>query len=200
MYPKQSIVPPGGFHFNEHHNGAEIKLTGDSVENLAANIEKYRLTNGIPLGDPTKEVIDYICGNWPHFCNDNDRSTFNEGNRPDSTAGLATRVAHWMTRLWNIGAGNFVSDAEAKRRADICAGCAMHKDFRAGGCSSCVQGTDKLAFIWSTGKILQDLKLWHSLRACRATGAHLQASIFAKTQPDATEQETIQLSPQCWRR
>lgn len=200
MYPKPSIVPPGGFHFIERHNGAEIRLTGDSVDTLAQAIEKYRLTNGVPLADPKQEVVDYICGNWPHFCNQNEPHAYLEGNRPDSTAGLATRTANWVTRLWNLGAGNHVSDKEAIRRAEICTGCPMNKDFRAGGCSSCVQGTDRLAFVWLTRKQIPELKLWHSLRACRATGAHLQASVFAAKQPDATPEEALQFSPQCWRR
>lgn len=76
----------------------------------------------------------------------------------------------------------------------------MNKDFRAGGCSSCVQGTDRLAFVWLTRKEVSDSKLWHRLRACRATGAHLQASVFANRQPDAAPEEALQFSPECWRR
>lgn len=200
MYPKPSIVPPGGFHWVEKHNGAEIKLTGDGVDNLAQTIEKYRLTNGIPLGDPKKDVVDFICSNWPHFCNQNENHPFLEGNIPGSTAGLATRVASWMTRLWNIGANNFVKDEEANRRAEICRGCEMNKDFRAGGCSSCVQGTDRLAFLWLTRRAISDHKLWHGLRACRATGAHLQAAVFASKQPEPSSEEALQFTPQCWRR
>jgi hypothetical protein len=48
VYPKPSIVPPGGFHYTEKHAGSEIRLTGDSVDTLAQTIEKYRLNNGIP--------------------------------------------------------------------------------------------------------------------------------------------------------
>ncbi len=193
-------MPPGGFHWIEKHNGAEIRITGDSVDNTAANLEKYRLTNGIPLGDPRKEIADFICKSWPHFCNDNENRFLNEGQRVGSAAALATRVAQWVTRLWNIGADNFVRDQEAQRRAEICTSCPMNADFRAGGCSSCVQGTDRLAFTWLTGKILPDQKLWHSLKACRATGAHLQAGVFASKQPDASPEEQLQYSPQCWRR
>lgn len=199
MYPKPSVVPPGGFHYVEKHKGTEIRLTAESVDTLAAAIEKYRLTNGIPLGDAKKDVVDYICGNWPHFCNENENTTFNEGRRPGPMDALSTRVAQWMTRLWNIGAKNFVSDAEAKRRAEICSQCSLNSDFRQGGCKGCVQGTDKLAFIWSTGKHVAG-PVWDSLKACRATGAHLQAGIFAEKQPDMSPEEQLQLSPQCWRR
>ncbi len=105
-----------------------------------------------------------------------------------------------MTRLWNLGAANFVPPVEAARRADICRGCEMNKDFRAGGCGSCIQGTDRLAFLWLARRELVDSVTWHSLKACRATGAHLQASIFADKQPEASPEEQLQYSPQCWRR
>jgi hypothetical protein len=199
LFPKPSIVPPGGFHWIERHGGAEIRITGDSVQSVAANLEKYRLTNGIPLGNPVAEIANFICSQWPHFCNSNS-SSLNEGQRLGPAATLATRVAQWVTRLFNMGANNFVKDKEAQRRAEICAGCEMNADFRAGGCGSCVQGTDRLAFTWLTRRELSDSKLWHSLKGCRATGAHLQASVFADKQPDPSPEEALQLSPQCWRR
>lgn len=197
MYPKPSVVPPGGFHYVEKHAGAEIRLTGDSVDTLAQAIEKYRLNNGIPLGDPKQNVVDYICGNWPHFCNQNENHSYIEGIKPNSTAGLATRAAAWMTRLWNIGASNFVKQDEAEKRAATCKGCPMNKDFRAGGCSSCVQGVDRLAYLWLSKR---ETKNWHDLKACRATGAHLQASVFAAKQPDASAEEALQFPEYCWRR
>lgn len=196
MYPKPSIVPPGGFHYVEKHAGTEIKLTAESVDTLAEVIEKYRLNNGIPLGEPKADVVNYICGNWPHFCNETNRP-LNEGHKPDSTAGLATRAANWMTRLWNIKAPNFVKDAEADRRAAICVECPMNKDFRAGGCSSCVQGIDRLAYLWLAKR--ETKANWHKIRACRATGAHLQASVFADVQPGLVPTEAAQLPANCWR-
>ena len=199
MYPKPSIVPPGGFHYVEKHAGSEIRLQGDSVDNLARILERYRLNNGIPLDDPRQNIIDYICGNWPHFCNRDTPGPLLEGRNPGSAAGLAIRAAAWVTRLWNLGPTNFVPKAEADRRANLCLTCPMNRDFRAGGCSSCVQGVDRLAFLWLAGRTVSEHTTWHSLRACRATGAHLQASVFADNQPPMSNEEQVQLDPRCWR-
>lgn len=197
MYPKHSIVPPGGFHYTEKHAGSEIRLTGDSVDTLAAAIEKYRLNNGIPLGDPKKDVVDYICGNWSHFCNKTEFTGYLEPN-VSTDATFLTRVSAWVTKLWNIGANNFVPEKEAQRRAEICKSCPLNQDFRA-GCKSCIQGTDRMVFLWSKGKTIPH-DLFHSLKGCRATGAHLQASVFANKQPEISEQEIAQLPAHCWRR
>lgn len=199
MYPKHSIVPPGGFHFVEKYAGTEIRLIGDSVDNLAANLEKYRLTNGIPLANPKQEIVDYICGNWPHFCNETEHTGYLDASL-SAMLTSASRVAAWVTRLWNIGADNFVTPKEADRRAAICQTCPMNQDFRAGGCSSCVQGTDRLAFLWLSNRAVTDHKQWHALKACRATGAHLQAGVFADRQPDMRDEEKLQLPAECWRK
>lgn len=196
LFPKSSIVPPGGFHYVERHAGTEIKLQAESVDTLAAVIEKYRLNNGFPLGNPRQDVVNYICSNWPHFCTEQDQGSFIEGRPPGPQAALAIRAAAWVTRLWNIGANNFVKQDEAERRAAICLKCPMNQDFRAGGCSSCVQGTDRLAYVWLAGRKIKDGPAY---KACRATGAHLQAAVFANQSPDMSGEEMSRLDSACWR-
>lgn len=196
MYPKTSVVPPGGFHFREKHAGSEIELTGDSIETLALALEKYRAFNGIPAGNPRQDIVDYICGNWPHFCSD-DSPTFTVGTPQSITAPLSRRVADWTTRLWNLGAENFVRTDEAERRAAICRACPLNQDFRAGGCASCVDNADRLVFIWLAGRKVADKD---SLKACRATGAHLQADVFASRHPGMQDPEVAALAPGCWKK
>lgn len=194
-YPKSGVVPPGGFHYVEKSGGAEITLTGDSIETLAKVLTAYRLNNGLPPGDSRQDIVDFICGQWPHFCSDESTTLLSPIDQPPS-APLSKRVAVWIAGLWNLGSNNLISAEEAEKRAAICRVCPFNQDFRAGGCPSCVDGADRLAYVWLAGRTVKDP---HSLKACRVSGAHLQAAIFANRQP-ADVLLPSGFPSACWRR
>ena len=59
MTPNEGVVPPGGFHFNETHGNASIRIDGSSYDDVAEQLLKYRLANKLELGRPKEEVLAF---------------------------------------------------------------------------------------------------------------------------------------------
>ena len=47
-----------------------MRVEGDSFEDVAKKTLQHRLQNGRAPGNPGAEIIDYVCGTWPHVCRD----------------------------------------------------------------------------------------------------------------------------------
>lgn len=195
--PKTSVVPPGGYHFYETHDGLRVKIESDSYEALSAALLRYRINNGIPPGNPQQDVFDYVCNTWPHYCHDNDPYNKLVGREPSMGEMLSRRVVVWMTKLWNAGASNEVKNEEAERRAAICATCPLNVDYKAGGCGACLDGVERLAFTWlRTRKTTRDKEL----KACSATGALNRCAVQAQSLPPMSAEQQVALHPNCWRK
>lgn len=197
LYPKQSLVPPGGYHYSETSpGGVRIDLTSDSVENLAAALLKFRTNNGIPIGNPLQDVVDAICKPYPHFCNDTTPGDVIRA-APSSFAHISQRASEWMARLWRIGAQLTVPAEIAERRATICSTCPRNVDYRAGGCGSCIDSLDRLAFVWLRGR---STSLDKQLGACSGTGQLNRVAVQASVFPPETPENLSSLPAPCWHR
>ena len=197
LIPNTSVVPPGGFHYTETHDGISIKIESDSVEATAEALLRYRVNNGIPPGDPQKDVFDYICKNWPHFCHNTDPYNKTVGREQSPDENLSRRMTVWMTKLWNSGPDNSVTQAEAERRAAICAVCPQNQDYRPGGCGGCIDGIERLGFTWRRNRTTT---LDAKLSGCKATGAHLPSLVQAEKIPAMSDEEKNRLDTTCWRK
>jgi hypothetical protein len=197
LTPNTSVVPPGGFHYIEKHDGIEVKIESSSTDAVIEALLRYRVNNNIPPGNPQADVYNFICGQWPHFCSNNNPYNKTVGRTPSPDEPLSRRAVVWITRLWNMGAGNQVTKEEAERRAKVCESCPNNSDYRAGGCGSCIEGIDRLAFNWLRQRSTPQDK---QLNACKATGAILRCAVQAGQQPDLTEEEKAKLTPQCWQK
>ena len=194
------MVPPGGFHFVERHDGIEIKIESTSVEAVAAALLQYRVNNGLPPGDTLSEVRAYICTTWPHFCRE-DGTDPQRPKIPGQTqplrAPLSRRMVVWMTSLWNLGANNFVTAEIAEARAKVCAACPQNVDFKIGGCSGCVDSMERLGFTWKRNRTTS---LDKELKGCRASARYLPCAVLANKLPPLTEEENAALDEKCWRK
>lgn len=196
LTPNQTVVPPGGFHYIEKHDGIEIRLVSHSYEMLTDVLLRYRVTNGLPPGDPKQDVIDYVCKSWPHFCHDSE-SPMLQGRDIARNEPLLRRASSWMTLLYRIGSPNNVQQDEAERRARICGPCPLNVEFRSGGCVSCTQGLDRVAFVWLKGKgTIEDSKL----QGCAASGQLNLCAVHAKNLPPLSADDAAALAPGCWRK
>jgi hypothetical protein len=192
MTPKESSIPPGGFHFIVKHDGAEVKIEASSYEALELAVSKYRLINGLPLGHPKDEIAHYVCSQWPHFCHGDTGMLL--PRQPSSEEPLSRRVIFWMTSLWRLGAGNAVKPGEVERRTAVCAACPNAVDFHTGACGGCIDGVERLAFAWLAGrKKIEAL----DRKACKIIGSHLTAAVNADKQPLPTH-DNAQLPDGCW--
>jgi len=94
MTPKENIVPPGGFHYKDP---AGYTVEGHSYQSVADNLMRYRVDNKLPVGNPLKDVFDYVCNNWPHFCTAHNPVLHGGNGKPS----LASRVSMWLSNLYH---------------------------------------------------------------------------------------------------
>lgn len=196
-FPKTSVIPPGGFHYIEKHGGIEIKIESSSHHAVAEAVLKFRLNNGIPPGNPQKDVNDYVCKNHPHFCTQTDEPYLSGAAPLSREQHLSRRVAEWMVSLFKLGSDNETTQTRANERAAICAACPLNKDYVPGACGPCVESTDRLSFIWLRNrKTPDDAKLG----GCTAIGQLNRSAVQASTLPPLQPGDVELLPTACWRR
>lgn len=193
MHINKGTVPPGGPHLEV---APGVKLTAATYDALYALIVEYRARHALPAGDPVKDVDDYVCGRWPHFCHA-DRME----RAPDAAPKkLATRVAEWAGKLIRempAGGYDLVDTREAARRAEICRTCPFQEDWR-GRCSPCVASAESLL---STARKMKKTGLGDSaLQGCKICGQDLRTLIWLpESVARATDEERKVLPQNCFK-
>ena len=191
--PKDSLIPPGGYHFVAEG----LRIEGNSYQDVAEKLLRYRLENSLPPGNPMAEVLNYICDTWPHFCSDT--SPVTPGNTKPATS-LTSRVTSWMAALYRTLRGtniadSYVDQAEADRRALVCINCPFHTEWRR-GCSSCIEGTKRVGYTFRGGRQAANES---KLMSCSIIGHEAQTAVWVKTPPPLTAEEQASLPSHCWR-
>ena len=138
LTPNPSVVPPGGFHFVDTTGPSEVRTDGYGYDDVAQKVLQNRLQNGRPPGNPSQEVLDYVCGNWPHFCRESRVIPSPDvGAGASPYQGLASRCATWIADFFQaFRADAGVPVSVSQHRADTCCACPRNQEFR-GGCGSC---------------------------------------------------------------
>jgi hypothetical protein len=196
MIPKTSIVPPGGHHFIERHNGAEHKITGSSFIDVAEQLLRFRVANKIDVGQPLDEVNAYVCETWPHFCHAASPQVMPKTSEPSFTVA----VMAWMKQLWERQAHvprPLESETVANRRAEICHGCPLQRDWADYGCGSCVSSIRQQSFVFRAGK-----EPHRKVTGCSILKQENNAACFANVSslPDMTPEQRAALPNHCWRK
>jgi len=173
-----------------------VRLEGTSFEDVAKRVLQHRLTNGKAPGDPAQELIDYVCGSWPHFCRDTNPPEI-PASAGQPTAGLATRCANWIAAFYEYARGDKgVPLKESQRRANICAACPKNQPFF-GGCGSCVSNIQRLFFVWRRDR---PLPREGELGACFVIGQHNGSAVLSEKLPPLTDEIRERLPDNCWRK
>ncbi len=190
----EGVIPPGGFHFPDNSGGTEVRIEGYSIPDVAANVLRYRMANNRPPGNPFQELIDYICNAWPHFCMETDSGEIPHAGLPEP---LSRRCAAWMASWFStVSDDPGVPQAEADRRAAVCAGCPNNKDHEAGGCGACTAQVARLSFIYRRNRQTPSDA---QLRCCDLFDSPLQATVWSAKLPAATEDQRARKPVNCWR-
>lgn len=188
------MIPPGGWHFVDKSTGVDVRIEGDSFQSVATALLRFRVDNRKDPGNPGKELSDYICGNWPHFCSNHAGSV-----KPTSFGTpLSNRVSGWIGQFFTTSRNDAgVAKEEAERRAAVCASCPQNKDFTKGGCGPCIDGIRRLAFVW-----LRNRKTAHDekLGACNILNHPNTVAVQANTLPEVTPAQREKLPDNCWRK
>jgi hypothetical protein len=167
----QGMLPPGGYHYID----GDVKITGRTYENLIENVTSYRAENHISIGDIEGDVINYICGNWPHFCHGVDMVVVTSVKTPTNASDLMNDISVWAKNvLHSTKRNNLVSDELAEERAKTCRICPHNINWR-GGCSSCVAATDRIC---ASIRNARDTKSSAVLGGCRVLRHDNRSAIF----------------------
>lgn len=178
-----NIYPKGG-HFFKESDGT--KIVGQTWTGVISRVANYRKRAGLPIGNPSQEVIDQVCARDPGLCrNDN-------GARADQIkrASLKSRVLQWLALAKANNESPCVPDEVARNRANVCAACYLNTEVGK-GCGSCKQAVGE-ARKEILGRVHQDSRL----HGCAETGEDNAVAVWL-------ERPTIDngaLPPHCWRK
>jgi hypothetical protein len=191
-----SLVPPGGHHFVDRSTGRDVRINGTSPDDVAEQVLRFRLGNQKPPGNPMQELVDYVCGTWPHFCHESNPPPVRPSN--GGRTHISIRVASWMAAFVRQAMGDLgVSRQVSEQRAIICSQCPKNTSFTTSGCGACQDSISRLAFVWKRDRSTsQD----HALGACDITSQHNGCAVLAAKLPDLSEGEQEQLPANCWRK
>lgn len=199
--PKESVVPPGGHHFIEKREGhPDQRIEGGSYKEVAERLLGYRLANGFPPGNPLGEVHAYVCGNWPHFCDEPVPLAVPDHNpKAPAPAHLSYRVLQFLNQLWRRQAGaprELAGDMLARQRAEVCARCPRQRSWTDGGCGTCIEQAQRVGYVYRAGR---NSGIDKELLGCTILGQDNRTAVWSQNLPDITPEQRAELPPTCWR-
>lgn len=105
--------------------------SGSSFVQLEGRVRAYRHANSIPTGlGFQQELMQVVCEKYPQECTDAVPGEFSRPHKLGlNDVVLGTRIAFSMVSKGLSGETVVVDDAEANRRAEICAQCAFNVPF-----------------------------------------------------------------------
>lgn len=113
-------------------------IRGHSFEDLVDSITRFRKSNGIEMGDPETEAIEYLCAQNPGLCKEQRAPALGPVSPAPAappTRKFGDRVADWIAEVASRPRPPIAPD-EIRRRAAVCLGCPLNVPFKS-GCSAC---------------------------------------------------------------
>lgn len=183
--PNPQVRPTCGYVFTDAKG---VSFTAADEDGLVAVVARYRAVSGEPPGEPRKEIQEYLCRRSPATCIGRVAPSV-----PVNEKQLLAHVTHFVSRL-ALKPETFqpVSDSEAARRAQICAGCSANVSWVA-ICQNCTVAVGPLV-----EKISRHVKLEPKLagRACAKAMDDLQ---LATRMAGIEQSRPVSKVPECWR-
>jgi len=168
-------VPQFGWRFprdpqSERMDDAAMIFGGDFAD-LAAKVANYRIINSLPMGNVDEEIHEWLCHHSPVECVPVRPRGFTANIlvRGAELARFVSAMTAWMTT------SDLVSQEEAERRAEICAGCRLNVELGDVSCAGCYG---------LAGRILQIIgnrttRMENSLRFCGHCHCSNAVQVFA---------------------
>jgi hypothetical protein len=113
----QQREPIGGHHFPE---GAHV-IKGKTFDEVVHGLTDYRITNGKPVGNPKREVLEYYDRNFPYM------TQKGEGPYVPDVREDYIRYRSWVFSTWKNPPKKTVTTKEATLRHEICDKCSERK-------------------------------------------------------------------------
>ena len=191
MKLNQGAIPPNGYHFPVDFG---VILKASSYDALIKEIVVWKTQNGLPIGDPAKDVDDYFCAKWPSACQPGE----SEQKMLQQNSNLLKQVNGWAaTALRNTPQGGYllVDQTIATQRLKACLECPFNRQWHT-GCGTCMAATDTILIRL---RQLRKITLDDSLLGCSINGfdnrtaIHMPLSAFG-----LTEEKKNDLPQNCW--
>lgn len=191
MHLNRGVIPPNNFHFPVEKG---VVLRASTYELLIKEIVNWRTQNGVPIGDPDRDIDDYFCSKWPSYC----VTTEAEGALVQRNSDMLKRVNGWAAvtmRDTPVGGYLLVDQNVATNRCKICNSCPFNKAWR-NGCGSCTQATDTILIRL---RQLRKIVLDESLLGCAINGWDNRTAVHLPLSALKLTEEKPQAIPQnCW--
>ena len=197
--PIPHYFQPGGYHFVDTSSGNKVRIEGDSYDDVASKVLKFRMAHGHPPGNPIEELYEYACNSAPFICKDTTPTEVMPKNVSNPTYSLANRVAAWFASFYKSGgaADRGTSPVETERRVNACVRCPHNQQIT--GCGSCVDGINRLFFVWRRDRAIPQEKSVVQY-GCTAIGHHTGVAVLAKDLPPLSDDVKHRLPSGCWRK
>lgn len=165
-------TPPGYWRFPRHPGVDDGQfIYGGDIVDLTKKVLEYRVNNGLQLGNPEEEIQDWLCRNTGAPC---------APARPKSDVmpvkASGTAVARFLVAMasWLASSG-VVTQEEADRRAEICAGCRWNVPIDDQICFGCFSLTARI--MQAIGN--RTTKFTDALEFCGKCGCSLKTTAWA---------------------
>lgn len=109
----QQRQPIGGHHFSE--NGQTFK--DDTFGGVVKKLTGYRLTNGMPMGEPEQDVLLFYAQKWPFMVQED------YADPPPMNSDTITWWMAWIRKQWGKSRGRTITSKEAAIRWETCLKC-----------------------------------------------------------------------------
>ena len=124
---KQKREPIGGHHFNQKtKHSDEYLVKADTFNKLISKVSDYRISNGIPIGNPKEDVLEYYARRFPYMV------LIDEGAEKKI---YNSRYEAWRTFIqdvWKKAPTKFITRKESESRWTVCLDCPFNveKDWK----------------------------------------------------------------------
>lgn len=175
--------PPGGHQFPERGT----TITGERFLDVVKKLSDFRINNGIPLGDPTQEILIRYAEKWPYLVENDD-----SGMPQIVSTSNKSSWKEWVFSIWSHPPKLLITSKEASARWEICLECPFNKKL-----SLEVTGEDaeikRRTFLLRRGQ-----EVPASLHFCSLHGMDLSVGCFLEKPKDFSISEPIGEYEKCW--
>lgn len=182
-----NLYPRDGYYFKDSDGTV---LRGQNWRQVAKKVVEYRKLAKLPPGNPDVEIAEQACARQPNLCHNVTKVV------PINKAlSLKSRVLKWLTQFRNLANSpqklEYVTESEAKSRAEVCARCPMNVPLGPSSCSACKQAVTELR-----KGIIGPRKVDGRLNACNILGVDLSTAMHL----DEIRLDNGDLPAHCWRK
>jgi hypothetical protein len=126
------VYPNGGYKFVDSEG---TPFESDSLVNLVQSVWSYRRRLKRPMGNPYKEVCDYICAQQPGICHDN-------GGEKNITNAISSHAIELLKER-DAGTLELTNSDIVELRVKICQGCPLKLNY-VSSCVACQENLDAI--------------------------------------------------------